>query len=103
MATVYPGAIQNFPRAMNITETDSALVKQFQDAMEVGDIATANQILVQIPNYLNKIITADYLNTINDTVDAVEEEFKQRYNPSITISSVAPVNPNMNDYWWQVV
>ena len=66
MATTFPSQIQTFPQMMNILAGEGDYVKQYQDAMESGDLATAQSILSQISNSQSKIITADYLNTIND-------------------------------------
>ena len=89
MATTFPNQIQTFPQMMNILAGEGNYVKQYQDAMESGDLATAQSILSQISNNQNKIITADYLNTINDTVVAVEQYFNERYSPAYIVSETA--------------
>lgn len=102
MATTYPNAIQDFPTMQNVEATDGALITKYQLAMENGDITMANSILVQIPNYDRKLITANFLNTIKDTVAALKTKIDMSYNPSITVSAVAPAAPEKNDYWWAV-
>lgn len=102
MATLYPGQIQTFPTMQNITADDADLVKQYQEAMENGNLQEAGNILAQISNYPNKLITADILNTMQDTLVALQVKFDQRYSPGITVSVDAPTNPGNGDYWWQV-
>lgn len=102
MATTFPQQTQTFPQMIDALATDGPLIEQFQAAMEAGDITTARQILAQIPNSQNKIITADYLNTINDTVVAVQEYFNGRYSPAYVVSATQPVAQNDTDFWFQV-
>ena len=102
MPTLFPSQIQTFPRMMNILADEGDYVKQYQDAMESGDLATAQSILSQISNSQSKIITADYLNTINDTVVAVEQYFNERYSPAYIVSETMPTNQQDTDFWFQV-
>ena len=78
MATSFPNALQTFPQMIDLTASDGTLAQQYQAAMQAGNLTLAKQILAQIPNNQSKIITADYLNTINDTVVAVERYFQAR-------------------------
>ena len=102
MATSFPNQIQNFPQMQDITAQDAILVQQYQNAMQVGNLSLAQQILAQIPNTQNKIVTADYLNTINDTVIAVQKYFGARYSPAYVVSETQPVNQEKSDFWFQV-
>ena len=102
MPTLFPSQIQTFPQMMNILASEGDYVKQYQDAMESGDLATAQSILSQISNSQSKIITADYLNTINDTVVAVQQYFNERYSPAYTVSETMPTNQQNTDFWFQV-
>ena len=102
MATSFPNAIQNFPQMIDLIASDGALVQQYQTAMQAGNLALAKQILAQIPNNQNKIITADYLNTINDTVVAVEKYFQARYSPAYVVSNTQPSAQENGDFWFQV-
>lgn len=102
MATSFPNAIQNFPQMIDLTASDGALAQQYQAAMQAGNLALAKQILAQIPNNQNKIITADYLNTINDTVVAVEKYFQARYSPAYVVSNTQPSAQENGDFWFQV-
>lgn len=102
MATSYPSQTQLFPTMQDATSYDGALIKQYQAAMEAGNLTLARQILTQIPSGQNKVITADYLNTINDTVVAVEKYFNVRYSPAYVVSEAQPTNQQPTDFWFQV-
>ena len=102
MSTSFPNAIQNFPQMIDLTASDGTLAQQYQAAMQAGNLALAKQILTQIPNSQNKIITADYLNTINDTLVAVEKYFQVRYSPAYVVSNTQPSLQESGDFWFQV-
>ena len=102
MATSFPNAIQNFPQMIDLTASDGSLAQQYQLAMQAGNLALAKQILAQIPNNQSKIITADYLNTINDTLVAVEKYFQARYSPAYIVSNAQPSAQENGDFWFQV-
>ena len=102
MPSLFPGAIQTFPQMIDLTASDGALAQQYQAAMQIGNLALAKQILAQIPNNQNKIITADYLNTINDTVVAVEQYFQARYSPAYIVSESQPAYQEATDFWFEV-
>ena len=103
MATSFPNAIQNFPQMIDLAASDGALAQQYQTAMQAGNLALAKQILAQIPNNQNKIITADYLNTINDTVIAVEQYFRGRYSPAYIVSESQPAYQEATDFWFEII
>ena len=98
MATSFPNALQTFPQMIDLTASDGALAQQYQAAMQAGNLTLAKQILAQIPNNQNKIITADYLNTINDTVVAVEKYFQARYSPAYVVSNTKPSEQENGDF-----
>ena len=102
MATTFPNAIQTFPQMIDLLASDGSLVQQYQTAMQAGNLTLAQQILAQIPNNQSKIITADYLNTINDTVVAVEKYFQARYSPAYVVSNTQPSVQESGDFWFQV-
>ena len=102
MATSFPNAIQNFPQMIDLTASDGALAQQYQAAMQAGNLTLAKQILAQIPNNQSKIITADYLNTINDTVVAIETYFRGRYSPAYIVSESQPAYQVATDFWFEV-
>lgn len=102
MSTLFPGEIQTFPQMIDLTASDGSLVQQYQSAMQAGNLTLAKQILGQIPNNQNKIITADYLNTINDTLVAVEKYFQTRYSPAYVVSKTQPQGQEANDFWFEI-
>ena len=102
MATSYPNSVQTFPQMIDLAASDGALAQQYQTAMQAGNLALAKQILTQIPNNQSKIITADYLNTINDTVVAIETYFKGRYSPAYIVSESQPAYQEATDFWFEV-
>ena len=102
MATSFPNALQTFPQMIDLLASDGSLVQQYQTAMQAGNLTLAKQILAQIPNSQSKIITADYLNTINDTLVAVEKYFQVRYSPAYVVSNTQPSAQENGDFWFQV-
>ena len=102
MSTTFPTTVQVFPQMQDISASDGALIAQYQTAMQAGNVTRAKQILDQIPNSQNKIITADYLNTVNDTVVAVEEYFRGRYSPAYIVSADQPAFQNKTDFWFEI-
>ena len=102
MATSYPNSVQTFPQMIDLAASDGALAQQYQAAMQAGNLALAKQILAQIPNNQNKIITADYLNTINDTFIAVEQYVQARYSPAYIVSDTQPQSQEKNDFWFEI-
>ena len=102
MSTLFPSEIQTFPQMIDLTASDGALAQQYQIAMQAGNLTLAKEILAQIPNNQNKIITADYLNTINDTVVAIEQYFKGRYSPAYIVSESQPTYQEATDFWFEV-
>ena len=102
MPSLFPGAIQTFPQMIDLTASDGALAQQYQAAMQAGNLTLAKQILAQIPNNQSKIITADYLNTINDTVVAIETYFRGRYSPAYIVSESQPAYQEATDFWFEV-
>ena len=102
MPSLFPSEIQTFPQMIDLAASDGPLVQQYQLAMQTGNLTLAKQILAQIPNNQSKIITADYLNTINDTLVAVEKFFQARYSPAYVVSSTQPSLQENGDFWFQV-
>ena len=102
MPSLFPQQVQTFNQMQDISASDGALIAQYQIAMQAGNLTLAKQILDQIPNSQSKIITADYLNTINDTVVAVEKYFQARYSPAYVVSNTQPSAQENGDFWFQV-
>lgn len=102
MPSLFPQQVQTFNQMQDISASDGALIAQYQAAMQAGNLTLAKQILAQIPNNQNKIITADYLNTINDTVVAIETYFRGRYSPAYIVSESQPAYQVATDFWFEV-
>ena len=103
MATTFPDSIQTFPTMLDLTTSDVSLVKSYQEAILNNNFALAAQILASITNGDRKIITADYINTINDTINALQTYYEQRWSPAYVVSSSQPVSQETEDFWLQVV
>lgn len=101
--TTYPDSEQSFPLMLNITATDAALIKQYQTAIQNEDFVSAQTYLSQIPQYVQKLLTADKLNTSFDTCVALERYFNERYSPAYIVSETQPSAQENGDYWFQIV
>ena len=103
MATTFPDSIQTFPTMVNMGSADVANVKNYQAAMKAGNFTLAGQYLAQISNASNKIITADYINTILDTIVALQNFYRDKYSPAYVVSSSQPVGQEIGDFWFQLL
>lgn len=81
--TLFPNDIDSFMTWLNITASDGPLIAQYQSAMQAGNTTLANQILAQIPQGIQKIITATDLNTLSQAMLAVERFYKTDIEPYI--------------------
>lgn len=102
MATTFPNSVQAFPTMQDIMASDGALIKQYQEAMQRGDVAAAQSALASIANYNNKIITADMINTVLDTCEAVQKYYNTRYSPAYVVTNTQPTNQLATDFWLEV-
>lgn len=102
MATTFPTTIQTFPTMQDMTASDALLVSQYQQAMQAGNTALAQNILSQIPDSDSKIISAELLNTAWDTLVALQKFFNLRYSPAYVVSETQPEDQEIGDYWFQV-
>ena len=83
--TTFPsGGIDTFTTWLNIVATDGPLIQQYQAAMKAGNQTLANQILAQIPQGTQKIITATDLNTLTQAMLAVERFYLTDIEPYIS-------------------
>ena len=76
LSSNFPDSIDIFPTWFNIVASDGPLIAQYQAAMESGNQTQANQILAQIPQGTQKIITATSLNDLTAAMLAVERFYK---------------------------
>lgn len=98
----FPDTIVEFPIRRNITASDGSLIAQYQQAIQNGDMALANQIGSRIPYYSQKLITAAYLNSITETVMALERYYLEKYSPSVIVSSSQPPLQEKTDMWFEI-
>lgn len=103
MATTFPDTIQTFPTMVNLTSADVESVKNYQQAILNNNFTLAAQYLATITNSSSKLITADYINTINDTIVALENYYIQKWSPAYVVSSSQPSAQDIGDFWLQVV
>lgn len=102
MSTVFPSEIQTFPTMKDMTASDATLVQHYQELMKQGRINAARDVLVQISNYQNKLVTAELLNTMNDTIVALEGYYTTRFSPAYVVSATQPAQQDVGDFWFKV-
>lgn len=100
MATNFPNAKDSFPTMQDVTSADAILLAQYQAYMQNGEIAKAKQILAQMTAGDSKVITAEYLNNIKDSMDALETYYLQRWSPAYVVSDTQPVDQATGDFWF---
>lgn len=81
--TNFPNSLDQFTTFLNIVSSDGPLIGQYQSAMQNGNTILANQILTQIPQATQKIITAVDLNTLSQAMLAIERFYLNDIEPYI--------------------
>lgn len=81
--TNFPSSLDQFMTFLNIVASDGPLIAQYQAAMEAGNQTQANQILAQIPQGTQKIMTAVTLNQLSQAMLAIERFYKTDIEPHI--------------------
>lgn len=81
--TNFPESVDDFLTFLNITAADGPLIMQYQQAMELGNISLANQILEQIPAGTQKVITSATLNKLTEAIQAVERFYSTDIQPYV--------------------
>lgn len=84
MASNFPSEIDNIPLFLDISQNDGILIKQFEAYMAANDFANANDILTQIENADQKILSAERINKLRDCILALEEFYGTEFQPYIT-------------------
>lgn len=74
--TSFPDSVQTLVTMLDVLSSDAAALAGYQQAMEAGDTALAQQWYAQISNASQKIIDAQKLNTLIDTCMALEEFYR---------------------------
>lgn len=81
--TTFPDTIQSFVEMEDITSGDASALDAYQTAMRAGDFQAARQALASMTNANNKIIDATKINTLNDTLIALERFYKTDIEPYV--------------------
>ena len=92
--TNFPNSLDQFTTFLNIVSSDGPLIGQYQSAMQNGDTVLANQILTQIPQATQKIITAVDLNTLSQAMLAIERFY---------LSDIEPYIDNLQQSWLNTI
>lgn len=100
MATNFPEQIDIFPTMKDVTAIDAPDITQYQAAMQEGNISQAKQILASIADGESKVITAEYLNNIKDSLVALETYYLQRWSPAYIVSDTQPLTQATGDFWF---
>lgn len=73
--TTFPDVIQTFDKYIDITQDDVERYNAATEAMLAGNLKLAQQLINSIPNIGQKALTSNKLNTLIDTVQALEKYF----------------------------
>lgn len=71
--TIFPDAIQPLPLYEDLTEADANNYQGYLNAVRMGQWSTARNYLSQITNIGNKALTAEKMNTMLDTISALQQ------------------------------
>lgn len=82
--TSFPESVDTFVEMLDIVASDATALKAYQTAMENGDINAANSALTSMTNGVRKILTADKINKIFESVEALQRFFSTDIIPYIT-------------------
>lgn len=102
MPTSFPNSIQTFPTMKDMTASDATLVQRYQQLMQEGRVNSARDVLSQITDYDSKLVTADLLNTMNDTIVALEGYYTTKFSPAYIVSATQPAQQDTGDFWFKV-
>lgn len=81
--TSFPDSVQSFVTMLNMATTDAVAVSGYQAAMEAGNTSLAQQYYSQIVNADSKFIDATKMNTIMNTVVALQRFYLTDIKPYI--------------------
>lgn len=88
MPSTFPQKKDVIDTFIDVSASDTSLLKSFETYMINGDFINANKILSQISNADRKIITANRLNQIIDCLNAVEQFYGTDIKPYISQKQV---------------
>lgn len=81
--TSFPETVQTFVTMLNMATSDGAAVVGYQQAMQNGDYALAQQYFAQISNANQKFIDSSKMNTLMDTCVALQRFYSTDIAPYI--------------------
>ena len=74
--TSFPNSVDQIVSLLAITTTDGPLVKSFQEYIQKGDFASAQNVFNQIQNGNQKLLSPEYFNKLRDAILALERFYK---------------------------
>lgn len=86
----------------NITESDGALVKQYQEAVRAGNLALARNILSNMPNGALKRVDAELINQINNDIVAAQNNALKNFSKPMIVSDNQPLVQEVGDFWFDL-
>lgn len=100
--TTFPDQVQAFVTMLNMTVTDGPAIIGYQQAMQNGDYATAQQYFAQISNGNQKFVDATKINNLIDTCIALQRFYLTDIEPYVEIKQQAWEN-TINQFSYQGV
>lgn len=82
--TSFPDAIQTFTEYLDITQSDVSAYNAAIEAMLKGDLSQAQSLLSFIPDIDKKVLTAEKLNMLTDTIQALQDFYVKDITPKLT-------------------
>lgn len=70
--TTFPETADTFVQMLDIVASDAPALTAYQAAMQQGNITQANQALATMADAVQKILTADKINKIFDSIEALQ-------------------------------
>ena len=100
--TTFPDQVQTFVTMLNMTVADGPAILGYQQAMQNGDYATAQQYFSQISNGNQKFIDSTKINTLIDTCIALQRFYQTDIEPYVENKQQAWEN-TVNQFSYQGV
>lgn len=82
--TTFPEAVDTFVQMLDIVASDATNLAEYQSAMEAGNVIQANAALSNIANGTQKLLTAEKINKIFNSIEALERFLASDIVPYVT-------------------
>ena len=82
--TNFPESVDTFVQMLNIVSSDYATLSEYQSAMEEGNVVKANTALSNMVDGVRKILTADKINKVFDSIEALQRFLSTDIVPYVT-------------------